>query len=138
MLSAWYFELLKYFANRDYCFNDFWIRVFLTFLPLDACYFRHYDVDGETIVLKLIYHSLFKFFSQVRPTSLHNKSDLSFVSFIARVYFSFESEMSFLSPQQCCVTSRKEILASNLRNLSKNKIKANVSSLNPATSYMWW
>ena len=47
-----------------------------------------------------------------------------------------ESGMSFLNPQQCCVTSRKEILASNLLKLSKNKIKAKVSSLNPATSRM--
>ena len=49
-----------------------------------------------------------------------------------------ESEMSFLNPHQCCVTSRKEILASNLLKLSKNKIKANVSSLIPATSHMNW
>ena len=63
MFSAWYFELLKYFANRDYCFKDFWIRVLRTFLPSDACYFSYSDVDGETIVLKLIYHRLFTFFS---------------------------------------------------------------------------
>ena len=46
--------------------------------------------------------------------------------------------MSFLSSQQCCVTSRKEILAPNLLKLSMNKIKAKVSSLNPATSHMNW
>ena len=79
---------LKNFANHDYCFNNSWIRVLLTFLPLDACYFSHFDVDGETIVVELSYYGFLEiFFSLVRPTSLHNESDQSFVKFIARVNF---------------------------------------------------
>lgn len=46
--------------------------------------------------------------------------------------------MSFWSLEKCCVTSRKEILASNLLKLSKNKIKADVFWLNSTISYMNW
>ena len=50
--------------------------------------FFHFDVDGETIVVELsCYGFLEIFFSLVRPTSLHNESDQSFVKFIARVNF---------------------------------------------------